>query len=100
MPSLTSPDDRMRLVDPELLRRLMARTGNGREVSVRALAKSVGVHPAAIGFLRTGDRTTASRAVAVAIAQRIGVDELVLWEPLGRSVSEETSAACVTRIAA
>ncbi|NEA40923.1 helix-turn-helix domain-containing protein [Streptomyces sp. SID11233] len=90
----------MRLVDPELLRRLMSRTGTGREISVRELAREAGVHPAAIGFLRTGERSTASRTVAVAIARRLGVDELVLWEPLGRSVSEESVSTSVARIAA
>jgi len=75
----------MVLVSPDLLRQLMERTGNGREVSVREVADAVGCHPSKIGHLRTGERETASEDEAKAIAKRLGVDLLVLWIHTGRA---------------
>jgi len=76
----------MVLVSADLLCQLMERTGNGRSVSVRDLADAAGCHPSKIGHLRTGERETATQDEALAIAKRLGVDLLVLWEHTGRTV--------------
>ena len=75
----------MVLVNAGLLCQLMERTGDGREVSVRDLADAAGCHPSKIGHLRTGERSTATHDEALAIAKRLGVDLLVLWEHTGRA---------------
>jgi hypothetical protein len=75
----------MELVSPDLLVLLMQRTGDGREVSVRDLAHDAGCHPSKIGHLRSGERRTATHDEALAIAKRLGVDLLVLWQHTGRS---------------
>ncbi|MGW5175838.1 helix-turn-helix domain-containing protein [Streptomyces sp. NPDC004082] len=75
----------MQLVRADLLVLLMERTGNGRSVSVRELADKVGCHPSKIDALRQGRRRTATQAEAEAIAKRLGVDFLVLWEHTGRA---------------
>jgi transcriptional regulator with XRE-family HTH domain len=76
----------MVLVSCDLLVQLMERTGNGRSVSVRELADASGCHPSKIGHLRSGERSTATHDEALAIAKRLGVDLLVLWEHTGRTV--------------
>lgn len=77
----------MVLVSRDLLVQLMKRTGDGRDVSVRDLAQAAGCHPSKIGHLRTGERSTATPDEALAIAKRLGVDLLVLWEHTGRTVT-------------
>ena len=76
----------MQIVSADLLVQLMKRTGDGREVSVRDLADAAGCHPSKIGHLRKGERRTANHDEALAIARRLGVDLLVLWEHTGRTV--------------
>ena len=73
------------LVSADLLCQLMKRTGDGRNVSVRDLADAVGCHPSKIDALRNGRRKTATQAESEAIAKRLGVDFLVLWEHTGRA---------------
>lgn len=89
----------MVLVSPDLLVKLMERTGDGTSVSVRELADAVGCHPSKIGHLRRGERETATEAEARAIARRLGVDLLVLWIPTGRTTpapSPESELAAVS----
>ena len=74
------------LVSPDLLVQLMERTGDGRPVSVRELARVASCSHSKIGHLRTGERETATHDEALAIARRLGVDLLVLWKPIGRTV--------------
>ncbi|MFK0062674.1 XRE family transcriptional regulator [Streptomyces werraensis] len=76
----------MVLVNRDLLVLLMQRTGDGRPVNVRELAQAAGCHPSKIGHLRSGARSTATHDEALAIARRLGVDLLVLWEYAGRTV--------------
>ncbi|WP_433406910.1 helix-turn-helix domain-containing protein [Streptomyces sp. CA-146814] len=83
---MDATDEMYLMVDSDLLVRLMQRTGTGSKVTVRELAEAAGVHPSTIGFLRTGAQRTAPRHTALAIANRLGVDPLVLWAPVGRSV--------------
>lgn len=75
----------MQLVSPDLLVLLMRRTGDGRDISVRDLAQSAGCHHSKIDHLRCGRRRTATRHEAEAIARRLGVDLLCLWEHTGRA---------------
>lgn len=75
----------MQLVSPDLLVLLMERTGDGRSVSIRDLAETVGCHPSKVDALRNGRRSTATQHEAEAIAKRLGVDVLVLWEHTGRA---------------
>lgn len=92
-------DGQMLLVSPDLLVLLMQRTGDGRGITVRDLAAEVGVHPSKIGFLRTGTQSTAPRRVALAIARRLGVDELVLWAPTGRTTPAPDDTGVLTAAA-
>ncbi|MGW2720788.1 helix-turn-helix domain-containing protein [Streptomyces sp. NPDC001492] len=78
-------EDYMVLVSAGLLVQLMERTGDGRSVSVRELAEAAGCHPSKIDALRRGRREKSTLAESLAIAKRLGVDLLVLWEHTGRS---------------
>ncbi|WP_245984303.1 XRE family transcriptional regulator [Streptomyces tateyamensis] len=78
---------RFQLHDPDLLRTLMRRTGDGTRTSVRDLAKVAGVHASHVGELLTGHQKTATGEVAAAISGRIGVDLLVLWTPAERTAN-------------
>lgn len=80
----------MALVRADLLVLLMKRTGDGRAVSVRELAEAAGCHPSKIDHLRNGRRATATQAEAEAIAKRLGVDLMCLWEHTGRTVEAPT----------
>lgn len=83
-----SPHDVMyKLVDRELMRTLMQRTGTGGGVSVRELAADVRLPHGTIGNLLSGYQTTQPYDKALAIAQRIGVDLLILWTPIERSLT-------------
>lgn len=77
---------RYHLVNPNLLRQLMQRTGAGTSISRRALAAAAGVPHGTIDHLINGDVRTQPDDVAYAIARTIGVDLLVLWAPTGRAV--------------
>ncbi|MEU8756279.1 helix-turn-helix transcriptional regulator [Streptomyces chartreusis] len=90
----------MVLVSADLLVQLMQRTGDGREVSVRDLADAAGCHPSKIGHLRTGERQTATHDEALAIAKRLGVDLLVLWEHTGRTVPAPAEPAQIAAVPA
>ncbi|MCL6302849.1 helix-turn-helix domain-containing protein [Streptomyces kronopolitis] len=83
------PEPRYRLVDADLLRRLMARTGTGRGISVRRLAAACGVSHGTINNLAQGKIKTARHDVAQHVCRVIGVDLLILWEPTGRAVPVE-----------
>lgn len=83
---MRTPETYMVLVSPDLLVQLMKRTGDGRDVSVRDLAEAAGCHPSKIDALRNGRRKKSTLNEALAIAKRLGVDLLVLWEHTGRTV--------------
>lgn len=78
-------ETRYRLFQPQRLRLLMERTGDGSEVNIRALAKAAGVHSSRIGELLSGKQQTTSARIAEKVAARCGVDLLVLWVPDGRT---------------
>ncbi|RLL66958.1 XRE family transcriptional regulator [Streptomyces sp. Z26] len=73
------------LLDPELLHRLMQRTGTGARVSIRELSTASGVPRSTIHNLTTGSQQSVAANTAHAIAQAIGVDVLILFAPAGRS---------------
>ncbi|MEU7639852.1 helix-turn-helix transcriptional regulator [Streptomyces sp. NPDC039016] len=84
-----TPVPRYLLVDADLLRRLMARTGTGRGISVRQLAATSGVSHGTIENLLRGRIQTARHDVAHKICDAIGIDLLILWAPTGRAVPLE-----------
>jgi transcriptional regulator with XRE-family HTH domain len=90
----------MQLVSSDLLVLLMQRTGDGRSVSVRELAEAAGCHPSKIDALRNGRRRTASHDEAMAIARRLGVDLMVLWEHTGRTVEAPPEPAHMVAVLA
>ncbi|MFH8797092.1 helix-turn-helix domain-containing protein [Streptomyces sp. NPDC017941] len=73
------------LVDAQLLRMIMRRTGTGRAISVRALADAVGVSVGTIGGLRSGTQTLIPEDKARRIAAALGVDLDVLFIPCERA---------------
>ncbi|MEU9576229.1 XRE family transcriptional regulator [Streptomyces chilikensis] len=90
-PELYVPKDmdaRVVLHDRDLLEMIMRRTGDGSKVSTRALADAAGVHHSVIDAVLAGRARTVSARVAAAIARRLGVDFLVLWVPVGRTVPD------------
>lgn len=76
-----------RLVRIELFRQLMQRTGDGSSVSVRQLAAAARVHRNTVGNLLSGVQETVPEYAAHAMAQRLGVDLLVVFEPVCRSTT-------------
>lgn len=71
--------------NPEVLRALMRRTGDGRSVSIRGLAEAANVHHSTIGHLLTGVQISLPASAAQAVADRIGVDLHVLFERNSRT---------------
>ncbi|NUH35322.1 helix-turn-helix domain-containing protein [Streptomyces samsunensis] len=92
----TNPAPMYRLLEADLMQRLMQRTGTGAKITIRELAEAVGVPHGTIGNLLTGEQARVPHEVAHAISAKIGVDLLILFAPTGRS-SGETAP---TRIAA
>jgi transcriptional regulator with XRE-family HTH domain len=83
-----------RLADIGLFRRLMQRTGTGAPVTTRQLAKAAGIAHGTVGNLLTGVKEEADETTARALAHRLGVDLLVVFEPVCRattSVAEYTA---------
>ncbi|MDV9194355.1 helix-turn-helix domain-containing protein [Streptomyces sp. Wh19] len=76
-----------KLVKPGLLRTLMERTGTGAAVSVRELSALTGVPRSTIGALLTGAQQAVQDTAAHAIVEGLGVDLLILFAPVGRSVT-------------
>ena len=83
------PEPRHVLLDPDLLRRLMERTGTGHGISGRELARRVGVPKSTIDALLNGAVKSQPDAVAYSICRVIGVDVPILWEHAGRAVPAE-----------
>ena len=62
----------------------MRRTGDGASITIRTLAVAAGTHHSTIGHLLRGVQSAVTEDVAQGIADRIGVDLLVLFTPTGR----------------
>lgn len=74
---------RYRLEDPDLLRRLMRRTGSGAPMSVRDLAAAIDGHrsKSTIGNLVSGMEAYCTPELAHRVAEAIGVNVLILFVP-------------------
>lgn len=75
------PPPMYELIDPELLRKLMERTGDGKPVSHRTLAKAAGCSHGTIGWLLDGTYPCVPFDVAHGMTRRLGVGVLVLFAP-------------------
>jgi transcriptional regulator with XRE-family HTH domain len=89
-PEPLQPEPRYVLLDPDLLRRLMERTGTGHSISGRELARRVGVPHGTIDNLLNGNIKSQPYDVAHLICRTIGVDVPILFNPAGRAVPIET----------
>lgn len=86
-----------RIFSIDLFRQLMQRTGDGSSVSVRLLAADARVHRNTVGNLLSEVQETVPEYAAHAIAHRLGVDLLVLFEPVCRSTTTPDEYAAITR---
>lgn len=98
-PEPHQPEPRYLLLDPDLLRKLMERTGTGHSISGRELARRVGVPHGTIDGLLNGVTKTQPAEVAHGISRIIGVDILILWAPDGRAISVDTMSGITPRSA-
>lgn len=89
-PEPLQPEPRYVLLDPDLLRRLMERTGTGHSISGRELARRAGVPHGTIDALLNGNIKSQPSDVAHGISRIIGVDVPILWCPAGRAVPVDT----------
>ncbi|MFJ3536994.1 helix-turn-helix domain-containing protein [Streptomyces sp. NPDC090109] len=74
-----------KLLEPDLMARLMKRTGTGAPVSIRQLAEKSGVPRSTIGNLLTGEQECVLEPSAVALCNVIGVDWPILFAAVGRA---------------
>ncbi|MCX5587613.1 XRE family transcriptional regulator [Streptomyces erythrochromogenes] len=74
------------LVNRDLLKTLMSRTGSGQSVTIRELAQRAGCSSTVVGALVSGAKQCVVASTAHGIARVIGVDTLILFTPVGRSV--------------
>ncbi|GAA1405325.1 hypothetical protein GCM10009639_52150 [Kitasatospora putterlickiae] len=81
-------DHRLRLADPDLLRRLMRRAPGGKSLQVRDLASGAGVSRSKAGALLTGARPTVDQRTADRIAELLGVH-------IGALFDDQVSASTV-----
>lgn len=75
----------------------MGRTGDGSEISGRALAEEVGVPHGTIEGLLNGKTKTQPQRVARAICRVIGVDVGCLWAETGRKVPDDQPVGAPAR---
>lgn len=85
--NMGTPVPLARLINPDLLRALMERTGDGTSVSIRGLAAAAGCPKSTIGNLLSGEQLSVAAEVAENIVGRLGVDFLVLFAPEGRTMA-------------
>lgn len=86
-------EPRYALLKPHTLRDLMTRTGDGSEITGRALAKAVGVPHGTIDGLLNGQTRTQPAHVAREICRVVGVDVGCLWAETGRKVPDDSTEA-------
>ncbi|SFD12716.1 helix-turn-helix domain-containing protein [Streptomyces aidingensis] len=97
---MSTPTPRYRLVSPDRLRMLMERTATGGPMSVRQLADAAGVQKSTIDGLLHQRQETVSADRAHAIAEAIGVDLLVVWQPVGRVTGDARIASAPSEVPA
>lgn len=83
---MTNPEPMYKLVSPELLKQLMDRTGTGSPISLRELARQAGIARSSLHALIHGMQEAVPANEAHGIANSIGVDLLILFAPVGRTV--------------
>ncbi|MEU7044986.1 helix-turn-helix transcriptional regulator [Streptomyces varsoviensis] len=83
---MTPRDPLYRLMDTDLLQRLMRRTGTGQSITIRRLAARAGCASTTVGNLVSGTQQCVTQTTAYALCRVIGVDVLILFTPVGRSV--------------
>jgi Cro/C1-type HTH DNA-binding domain len=86
-------EPRYRLLKPHTLKDLMGRTGDGSEISGRALAEAVGVPHGTIEGLLNGKTKTQPRRVVDEICRVVGVDIGCLWAETGRKIPDDRPAS-------
>jgi lambda repressor-like predicted transcriptional regulator len=84
---VTTPEPAYKLVNPDLLRTLMERTGTGSAISLRQLAEKAGIARSSLHALIHGLQESVPASEAHGVARVIGVDLLILFAPVGRSVA-------------
>ncbi|WKV74762.1 helix-turn-helix transcriptional regulator [Streptomyces sp. PCS3-D2] len=89
-----------RLLNVDLLKTLMERTGSGQKVTIRELAANAGCSSTTVGRLVSGEKECIVSSNAHAIATAIGVDVLILFAPAGRSVPVPHREATVSVVRA
>jgi len=75
-----------KLVDRDMLRRVMKRTGTGRPITTRELAAAAGLSHGTISNLLTGLRDEIPYGNALALCAAIGVDHPMLFDSTGRCI--------------
>lgn len=85
-----------RLVDRDLLAKLMQRTSAGDSVSGRQLAGDIGVPHQTVAFLLNGRSSTVAMETAHAISNRLGVGVLVLFAPPAHAEAHAGLVSAVT----
>lgn len=75
-----------RLLNRDLLKTIMRRTGSGQSVTIRELAAKAGCSRTTVGDLVSGAKECVVESSAHAMTRVLGVDTLVLFAPAGRSV--------------
>lgn len=89
-----------RLLNRDLLKTIMGRTGSGQSITIRELATQVGCSSTTVGALVSGSKQCVVASTAHAIARVIGVDVLILFTPAGRSVPVPRSESPVSVVRA
>lgn len=95
--NVVTPTPRYRLIDRELLLRLMQRTSSGEAVSGRELGEAAGIPHQTIANLLNGKQKSVPMDVAHAICNRIGCGVLVLFAP---PLHADTTSALVEAVPA
>lgn len=86
---MSLPEPQYKLVSGTLLQTLMERTGTGAPISIRELARQAGIAKSSLHALLHGLQESVPASQAHGIARVIGVDLLILWAPVGRTVALE-----------
>lgn len=89
------PEPMYKLVSSDLLRALMGRTGTGAPISLRRLAEQAGIARSSLHALLHGMQEAVPASEAHGIARVIGVDVLILFAPVGRTVELAQDAKAV-----
>ncbi|MFI9235830.1 helix-turn-helix domain-containing protein [Streptomyces sp. NPDC053079] len=77
----------------------MRRTGSGQKITVRGLAESAGCARTTVGNLLSGAQDCVSATTAYELSRVIGVDVLILFSPVGRSVSASADETAGEQVA-